>query len=152
MKPKRSQLGPGQNPSSWAKETVSRPKRNWRSALHDASRLPSASEVPAGLGVRARQRRFPTGPRPFIEQPLSHPHAPPSRGNTARRILSCTRRRTFAHFAAGGCNREEQDSNDGASIAIRASRLRTASRKVGCPGLQAWTSSNVRRRMAEDAV
>ena len=33
-------------------------KRNWRSALQDASRSGCASELPTGLGVRARERRF----------------------------------------------------------------------------------------------
>jgi len=37
---------------------VSRPKRNWHSALHDASRTRETAESPTGLGVRARQRRF----------------------------------------------------------------------------------------------
>jgi hypothetical protein len=34
------------------------PKRNFRSALHDASRSRPAADRPAGLGLRARQRRF----------------------------------------------------------------------------------------------
>jgi len=45
--------------TNWRKGWDGQPKRNWRSALHDASRSPGATDAPAGLGVRARQRRFP---------------------------------------------------------------------------------------------
>jgi len=58
----------GQNSSNGAAMPVAGPKRNWRSALHDASRSGHTAEVPTGLGVRARQRRFPARARPFVQQ------------------------------------------------------------------------------------
>ena len=59
-------LDAGHNSSNGAAAPGSRPKRNWRSALQDASRSGCAAGVPTGLGVQARQRRFPALARRFV--------------------------------------------------------------------------------------
>jgi len=59
---------------------ISAAKAELRSALHDASRADYAADAPTGLGVRARQRRFPTAPAALSGNPY-HPHSFPSRAN-----------------------------------------------------------------------
>jgi len=68
-------FGGTQNSSSWAIRGVSKAKRNWRSALQDASRSGLAAGAPTGLGVRARQRRFPARARRFVREPINQSHA-----------------------------------------------------------------------------
>ena len=58
------------NFSNLAARPVSGPKRNWRSALHDALRSGRTAEAPTGRGVRARQRRFPAHARRFVRKPI----------------------------------------------------------------------------------
>jgi len=49
-------------------------KRRWRARTPRRFALQGAADLPAGLGVRARQRRFPTHARRFNFEPVHQAH------------------------------------------------------------------------------